>query len=376
MITVGFDASRCRSGGAISHILGILNEFSSNLFGIKNICIWGSSQLLKKIPDRYEIKKIDISWISSNLIFEILWQKFFLKNQAVKEGVNVMFKLDAGSVCTFSPNVVLHQDLLAFEENEVKKFPFYSLFYWRLKTLKSIQIRSLSKATKQIFLSKYSKKTLSKYLCVKNSKIIYHGINKKFLQIGCKRNDYSLKKIPYIVYVSHIMPYKHHDVVIHAVSKIFNINQIKCRLEIIGGGSGIYFKKICKLASKIDPYKRFINIKPFIKNSEVLNRLKQCDIFVFASSCETFGITLLEAMACALPIACSNKSSLPEIVKNAAVFFNPDSIDSCALAILTLLESTKKRKNLGQKAYQRAQSFSWKICASKTFRTLANSYCL
>ena len=52
---------------------------------------------------------------------------------------------------------------------------------------------------------------------------------------------------------------------------------------------------------------------------------KKSDIFVFASNSETFGITLLEAMSQAVPIVCSNQSSLPEVLQDGGLYFDPSN---------------------------------------------------
>ena len=60
-----------------------------------------------------------------------------------------------------------------------------------------------------------------------------------------------------------------------------------------------------------------------INQQKVIKDLKKFDIFVFASSSETFGISLVEAMAVGMPIVSSNKSSLPEVLQNGGLYFDP-----------------------------------------------------
>jgi len=74
--------------------------------------------------------------------------------------------------------------------------------------------------------------------------------------------------------------------------------------------------------------------------------MMQADLFVFASSCETFGISLLEAMAVGLPIACSNKSSLPETLQDGGEYFDPEDDQSIASAVKRLILDPVSRKKL------------------------------
>jgi glycosyltransferase involved in cell wall biosynthesis len=99
---------------------------------------------------------------------------------------------------------------------------------------------------------------------------------------------------------------------------------------------------------------------------ELLSEYQKTDIFVFASSSETFGITVLEAMGARLPIACSDRTGLPEILKDAGVYFNPEEPSSIAEAIRQLIESVELRKMLGERAYQYALNYRWDRCSSET----------
>ena len=70
----------------------------------------------------------------------------------------------------------------------------------------------------------------------------------------------------------------------------------------------------------------------------------ESDIFIFASSSETFGISLLEAMALGLPIVCSNKSSLPEILDDGGLYFDPNNHIELYNQINKLIKNKKLRK--------------------------------
>ena len=105
--------------------------------------------------------------------------------------------------------------------------------------------------------------------------------------------------------------------------------------------------------------------------NELYKVYHQADAFVFASSCETFGQILLEAMASGLPIACSNRSAMPEVLGNAGIYFDPESPDQIADALTMLLKDHDLRAMLAQEAYDRAREYSWERCAKETFSFLA-----
>jgi glycosyltransferase involved in cell wall biosynthesis len=86
---------------------------------------------------------------------------------------------------------------------------------------------------------------------------------------------------------------------------------------------------------------------------------------------------LLETMASGLPIACTNRGPMPEVLGQAGVFFNPEHPVDIARALRELIESPQTRTELTRASYERAQEYSWQRCAKKTFRFLsevANNY--
>lgn len=80
---------------------------------------------------------------------------------------------------------------------------------------------------------------------------------------------------------------------------------------------------------------------------------------VYPSLHEGFGMPLLEAMASGTPIACSNTTALPEIAKDAALLFNPESVPDIADALCTITSDAQLRENLVTRGFARVQDFSW-----------------
>jgi glycosyltransferase involved in cell wall biosynthesis len=90
------------------------------------------------------------------------------------------------------------------------------------------------------------------------------------------------------------------------------------------------------------------------------------DLFIMASLYEGFGLPPLEAMACGLPVVCSNASSLPEIVGEAALLFDPHSVEALADALERALAEPDLRADLRNRGLLRARQFTWDATARQT----------
>jgi glycosyltransferase involved in cell wall biosynthesis len=80
--------------------------------------------------------------------------------------------------------------------------------------------------------------------------------------------------------------------------------------------------------------------------------------------------TLLEGMSSGLPIACSDRGPMPEILKDAGVYFNPENIDSIVETIEYLINNQQMRKQLGNAAKLYSENYSWSKCGSETIKYL------
>ena len=99
-----------------------------------------------------------------------------------------------------------------------------------------------------------------------------------------------------------------------------------------------------------------------------------CRFFIFPSTCENSPVTLLEAMACGAPIACSKFSGMPEMCGRAALYFDPYNIPEISSIMKTMLDNKKFRKEMSELSLNRAKKFSWKKTAMKTHKIFEEVY--
>lgn len=89
-------------------------------------------------------------------------------------------------------------------------------------------------------------------------------------------------------------------------------------------------------------------------------------LFVSPSLYEGFGLPPLEAMSCGAPVVCSNRSSLPEVVGDAAITVDPDNLHALVDAMRRVLSDDALQADLRARSLQRARQFSWKKTAEET----------
>ncbi len=104
----------------------------------------------------------------------------------------------------------------------------------------------------------------------------------------------------------------------------------------------------------------------YVADDDLHSLYAESSVFLFPSLYEGFGLPVLEAMAAGLPVACSNVSSMPEVLGDAGVLFAPDDIRAGAKAVLELLRDPARARELSEAAHRRARSFTWERTAQLT----------
>ena len=119
-------------------------------------------------------------------------------------------------------------------------------------------------------------------------------------------------------------------------------------------------------AAENSPFGNRIHFTGYVDDSELLQLYNACDIFVFPSFYEGFGIPILEAMACGRAVACANTSAMPEVAGSAAVLFDPQNTPEMAAAMRDLLRNAELRARKERLGLQNATRFSWRGTARQT----------
>ena len=364
---LAIDASRCRSGGAEQHLAGILKNLSIDEMSFSSVIVWIPKTFSEKLPTAEWLEIRHPKLLINNLVGELFWQAFSLTILLKKINASILLTADASSLCFFRPVIVISQDLSSFEPEVLKSAKGITKF--RLQVIKWIQIYALRRAEFKIYQSEYAATLIDSDVdSNKKSAVIAHGVDNPNVKWDSKN---FLKKDPKIheykcLYVSPFAHYKKQLELVKAV-RICKKNGLDINLELIGGGYGEYANRVhreIKIAQQ-DGCKIFV--KGFLNHDIVLDRMSKADIFLFPSTCETFGITLAEAMAIGIPIVCANASSLPDLLKDGGLYCDPacpDSIANCLFEVVNNHDETVKRTSIAKNI---AERLSWDKASKDTF---------
>lgn len=374
LLTIGIDASRNRSGGAIAHLIGILSEGDPACFGISKVHVWAYQRLLDAIPDRPWLIKHNPPALEQSMLKQLWWQRFGFPVEVKLTACQIVLNTDAGTISTVRPAVTMSRDMLSYEPGEIARYGF-NLARLRLILLRYMQNRSLRAADGAIFLTRYAAKVIQQS-CGDLPSIAYipHGVGAAFKQ-SQQVNAWPEAGVRPIrcIYVSNAEMYKHQWVVVKAIS-LLRKRGLDLSLSLVGGGKGPAQQLLLDAIAVLDPRGEFVEQLAFLPQQELPNHLARADLFVFASSCENMPNTLVEAMAVGLPIACSNRGPMPEVLVDGGVYFNPEDADSIAEAIEQIIQSPALRLTIAKRAKALSQQYNWKRCADETWAFVAETY--
>ncbi len=248
--------------------------------------------------------------------------------------------------------------------------PEHHALFNKIHCLKGI-IKAACFADKIIAVSNCTKRDIVEYLGIPEEKIqvIYLAADHKLKSERSTQNlEYLSNKFEihksYILCVATIEPRKNMKRLIQAYTTLPETLKDKYLLVIAGGtgwlNSDIYsFVKEQKLEQRI----KFLG---YVDEPDLPILYSCCDVFVYPSLYEGFGLPVLEAMTCDVPVITSKVSSLPEVAGDAAVFVNPHDINSIRDALVEVLIDKNRNLDLRKKGVERSKGFSWAKTAKET----------
>ena len=372
---LGIDASNVRSGGGIIHLQKILEQTEPEAHLISRVIVWGGDTPLDNLPDKPWLELRKISNLNQQIPQRIFWQQTKLGKLAT-ESCDLLFVPGGIYLGGFRPYVSMFQNMQIFESKERSREGF-SKEWLRLCLLKWAQSRTFRDASGLICLSEYASNYLTQYHSVITKtpvRLIAHGTKQIQSEhsVSVKKKNTNNETLR-LLYVSTVKKYKHQWNLIDAVG-LLRKDGIPIELHLVGGGDSPALNLMQDAIHRNKSDKNFIFYHGNLPYEQTLEWYHKAEIFVFPSSCETFGISLLEAMTTGLPIASSDRGPMPEVLKDAGLYFNPESVTSIKNCLRYMIENPNLRQSLGKKAKQYSQTYSWEKCADETFEFLSSVY--
>ncbi len=260
---------------------------------------------------------------------------------------------------------IIYMERLSFFKKGASLYQKFGNLYRRI-----IVPRIVKKTDKIITVSKFEKKRIVEYFGLNNNKlsVVYNGVGRHFVKINEQSkkqfisNKYNLPD-KFIFFLGNTDPKKNTLRVLKAYELYLRKSSKKLPLVVSD-----FNKKLLKQSlSKINAENIIDNIylTGYISNMDLPAVYSQSELFLYPSLRESFGIPIIEAMACGVPVITSNTSSMPEISGEAAVLINPFNVPEIADAMIKVEENLEYRKHLIQAGLKQAEKFLWEVMAQK-----------
>lgn len=237
---------------------------------------------------------------------------------------------------------------------------------------------ALKHALKIITVSQFSKDEIVNTYHADPEKIsvIYPGLDSQQYKQAEKNdektnyiiNKYNIKK-QFFLSVGRLEEKKNTAGIVKAFGILKNkIGQNNYQL-VLAGKPGYNFHKTEENINKYNLDKDVV-ITGFVPDEDLPSFMKKAYIFIMPSFYEGFGLPIIEAMSCGVPVITSNFASMKEVAGDSALLVDPNNISSMAQAISRLVNDDKLRSSLIEKGLARAKNFNWTNCAKQTLKLI------
>ena len=270
------------------------------------------------------------------------------------------------------PFVVTIHDLILLQHPTPRATTLGPLLYWfKYRMYRLVIKRALQRTRGILTVSKTSREEIVRlfpFIERKQIVVTYGACASKFR--GIEANDTQKNKTvlglkdPFMLYVGNAYPHKNLERLIQTFRIFRQLGHKNWQLVLVGAPD--YFYHRLQKETLGDGQDVGVIFTGHVKDEELTALYRQAQFYIFPSLCEGFGLPPLEAMCNGLPVVSSNRSCLPEVLGEAAIYFNPDDPDDMVRAMTQLAENETLQKTLIENGYRQTQKFNWETTAKKT----------
>lgn len=296
------------------------------------------------------------------------WEQIALPKAAKEYGCDILHcTSNTAPFFTDIPLITILHDIIYMESSYLKILKSSASTYQKFGNIyrKLVVPRVVNKSKKVITVSHFEKNRIGEFFGIKgNSKLdaIYNGVSEHFKPVT---NTDELKRVKekyklpdnYFFFLGNTDPKKNTKGTLKAFSDFLKQTGSNHKLVMLD-----YDKiELNKLLVEINDTNLMNNIvlTGYVINTDLPAIYAQCDVFLYPSLRESFGIPMLEAMSCNVPVITSNTSSMPEVSGDAAHIVDPFKPEEITEGIIKILNDDAYRKLLCQKGLERSKQFSW-----------------
>ena len=321
----------------------------------------------------HDSKNVHIIEIGSN--FYPLWEQFSLPRAVNQLNLDMLHCTSntAPILCKIPMILTLH-DIIFLEPRDKSNKSLYQNMGWLYRRF--VVPRILKKCKRIITVSEFEYNNIISKLHIPEEKMvmIYNGYNEWFKPVEDIELIYQqyIEEPGYFFFLGNTDPKKNTERTLIAYSHYLEKSNVKRKLLMADLDRSFLDDIIEK--NHIENIKDYMVIPGYIKNADLPYVYNNAFAFLYTSLRESFGIPLLEAMACGTPVITSNTSSMPEIGGSEALMVNPQNADEITEKMLLLEEDNiiyQKQKEIG---IRRAQQFSWKYTAEQLLTVYEDVY--
>lgn len=261
---------------------------------------------------------------------------------------------------------VIHDLNFMHEPKWISKAPrYYYQYYFPKFAAKASRIATVSEFSKQDICTRFK-------IPGDRVDVVYNGANENYAPVSAQvkedtRREFSNNE-EYFLFIGLVHPRKN----LTRILKAFDVYKKKTsgREKLIVVGSTAYWTTDTRQAFENSPYRSDIIFIGRLEPDSLKRVLASCKAFVFSTLFEGFGIPILEAMYCDVPVITSNVTSMPEIGGDAALYVDPFSVDSIADAMIKIQSDNTLAEGLIQKGREQRTKFSWDISSELVWKSI------
>jgi len=304
-----------------------------------------------------------------------LWEQWALPRAAKKANVDMLHcTSNTAPVWCEIPLVLTLHDIIFLEPRDKQNKSLYQNMGWLYRRL--VVPRVLDRCRRIITVSNFELQNIVTKLNIPKERMamIYNGYNAWFRPVDDEQGVFK-KYIPekgFFFFLGNTDPKKNTERTLVAYAKYLAQSSIKRKL-LMADLDDNYLNAILS-RNGIESIRSQLVMPGYIVNSDLPYIYNNAFAFLYTSLRESFGIPLLEAMACGTPVITSNTSSMPEVGGPDAILVNPESSDEIAAMMLRLETDEafyQKQKEIGM---ERAKLFSWRKTAEQLLRLYQEVY--